>query len=136
MSVDGYKSVDTRFLKSGKIRLRFKLSEEAFNIVDKAMGMTGFKYPSSSIDAICINFLAEFPSSLTLDFPAHGRKRFLVRLHADEYETVRRALKAARQYVGSDEEALVLICESFLAVEMNMKKFSDNSRDTTANVGI
>lgn len=120
-----YKKVDARILKSGKIRLRFKLSEEALAKVKEAFEMTGFKYPCSSLDAICLDFLAGAPSSLSLDSPAEGSERFLVRLHRDQYETFKSALQNAGKYSPrSDSEALVMICECFIAAENLYQSYS------------
>lgn len=123
MNVKGSNAVDTRFLKSGHIRLRFKLSKPAYRLVNQAMGLTGFRYLNSSLDAISLNYLAGYPSSLTLDFPAIGKERFLTRLHKDEYETVRGALDIARTHVNSDTEALVLMCLQLIAEEKSNKIF-------------
>jgi|GEM_PF-4641029 len=121
MSNQATNTVDTRRLKSGQTRLRFKLSESAHETLEHALDLTGYKYNNSSLDAICLSYLAGDPSTLALDHPAQGQKRFLVRLYPDEYEIVREALNLAKQFVKSDAEALILICLWFIAVETSNK---------------
>ncbi len=111
-------SVDTRFLKSGKIRLRFKLSDYAFEIVNCAFDLTDCKYSNTSLDYISMNFLSGFPQKYyKLKYPIQGNIRFLVRVYPDQYESIRLALDVAREPYKSDAEALVSMCLYFILVE-------------------
>ena len=109
--------VDTRELKTGLIRLRFRLDKRALKVVNRAISMTGFRFPHSALEAICLSYLAGSPSSLKLDYPAQGPERFLVRLFKEQYEVVRTALDEAKKHVASDEDALLLMCKCFVAEE-------------------
>lgn len=115
MNNESVNNVDTRYLKSGQIRLRFKLSEWAYGITNIALSLTEYKFKNSSLEAISLSYIAGSPSPLSLDHPAQGSRRFLVKLYPDQYEVVREALNSARQFVNSDAEALNLIGLSFLA---------------------
>jgi len=113
-------SVDTRFLKSGKIRLRFKLSDYAFEIVNYAFDLTGCKFSNTSLDDISMNFLSGFPHKYyKLNYLVHGNTRFLVRVYPDQYESIRLALDIARESYKSDAEALVFMCLYFIIIEKN-----------------
>ena len=118
-------SVDTRVLNSGHIRLRFKLNESANLLVAKTMQMTGYKSPNSSLEAICLNYLAGPPSSLTLDTPAHGKKRLLVKLYPDQYEVVRQALDEVGEVVDTDEKGLLLMCRWFVITQSSGSNHND-----------
>lgn len=109
--------VDTRVMKSGKIRLRFRLSEWATEIVDSAFGLTDTKYSNTSLDFISLNFLSGFPTKIDLGHSAHGNNRLLVRLYPEQYGTIRLALTFAKQFVESDAEALILMCLYFIRTE-------------------
>jgi hypothetical protein len=109
--------VDTRFLKSGRIRMRFKLSELGYETVANAISMTGYRYDHTSLDAICMNYLSAKPTKLALDNPAEGTLRFLVKLFPEEYEMVRCALDEASDFAKSDAESLVMICNLFIHFE-------------------
>ncbi len=107
--------VDTRHLKSGQFRLRFRLSEQAHEIVSLALSMTEYRHTGVALDAIAMSFHAGHPTSLTLSSPAAGAKRLLVRLFQDQFECVRLALDTARQDEQTDADALLTICARFLA---------------------
>ena len=110
--------VDTRILSSGQIRLRFKLSESAYNLVRQATNLTKYKHVNAAIDAISMNYISCDPFTTTeLECSANGSKRFIVRLYADQYELVRVALDIARQNVDTDADALVLMCIWFMETE-------------------
>lgn len=107
--------VDTRVYKrSGLTRQRYYLSEAAYDLVISAFNATGYKHFNTCLDKVSINFLAGHPPSLTLRHPAHGKKRLIIRLHEDEYETVRYALDQAREYTETDADALVIMCSCLL----------------------
>jgi len=106
--------VDTRYLKSGKYRLRFKLSFESISIVHKAVRLVKSNYRHVCIDLICLDYYDRTPI-INKQLPvSKGRVRFSVSLFRDQYEIVVLALDSARNMVNSDEAALTLICMSFL----------------------
>ena len=111
--------VDTRQLKSGQVRLRFRLSDEAHNLVSDALSMTPYDYSNAALDAIAMNFHAGGPAVAPLGIPATGSKRLLVRLYPDQYENVRSALDYAHEWVDTDAEGLLLICSSFVAEHLD-----------------
>lgn len=127
--------VDTRELKSGLIRLRFRLDRHALRVVNRAIALTGFRYPHSALDAICLSYLSGAPSSLTLDFPAQGPERFLVKLYREQYEVVRTALDEAKEQVRSDEDALLLMCKCFIAAELKHPTVEKQSSALTETFG-
>lgn len=81
--------------------------------------MTGYRYDHNSLEAICMNFLASKPMKISLDNPAEGTMRFLVKLFPEEYEIIRSALDEASEFTKSDAEALVMICNLFIHFEKN-----------------
>ena len=107
--------VDTRHLKSGQVRLRFRLSEKAKDIVSIALSTTPYGHSGAALDAIAMSYLAGGPASHPLGIPAAGSKRLLVRLFPDQYECVRCALDIIRQWVATDADSLVIMCIAFLA---------------------
>lgn len=119
MSNEYNDTVDTRVMKSGQIRLRFKLSEWATKILNCAFDLTDTKFNNTSLDYICMNFLSGFPTKVELGNQVNGNIRLLVRLYPDQYATIRLALTSARQFVGSDAEALILMCLYFIHIEAN-----------------
>lgn len=102
--------VDTRHLKSGKVRLRFKLSEDSFSIMHQAMKLIKSQYDHVCLDYVCVQYLSCTPRKLKLPQPCSGSKRKLFSLHKDQYETIRLALDRARGIVNNDAGALTLIC--------------------------
>lgn len=113
--------VDVRFLKSGQIRLRFKLSKWAYEKVKLAFSLTGYKYDNSCLDALGMYFMAGFSSAMVPTHPTNGENRLLIKLYPDEYNVVNKALSMAGEYVSSDTDALVLICDWFITHESNEK---------------
>jgi hypothetical protein len=107
--------VDTRHLKSGQVRLRFRLTEKAKDIVSIALSTTPYGHSGAALDAIAMSYLAGGPASHPLGIPAAGSKRLLVRLFPDQYECVRCALDILRRWAATDAEALVTMCLAFLA---------------------
>ena len=106
--------VDTRRLKSGMYRLRFRLSDEAYDIVQEALSVSPYDHDSASLDVVATNALAGSPAAPEGGFPATGRRRWSVRLYKDQYEQVRTALDHAGEF-PSDADALVYICRQFIA---------------------
>lgn len=105
------KTVDSRKLKNGQIRLRFKVSEWALNLISKALAGTAYEHKNAALDAISLNCMTSYPFETTkIDQCATGKNRFLVNLYPDQYDIVRAALNLARQHVATDADALVLIC--------------------------
>jgi len=106
--------VDTRYLKSGKYRLRFKLSLESISIVHKAVRLAEGNYKHVCLDHICLDYYDRKPI-INKQLPvSKGRERFSVTLFRDQYEIVALALDSAIVVVNSDAAALTLICMSFL----------------------
>jgi hypothetical protein len=112
-----FNKVDTRLLKSGRIRMRFKMSEFAHGRVQKAMSMTGYRYDNTSLDVIGMSYQAAYPATFTLNYPTDGSSRLLVKLFPDEYESIRDALDLASEFSKSDEESLAMMCELFISFE-------------------
>lgn len=111
--------LDARQLKSGHIRLRFKLSQQAYDSVLYAISLTGYKHSNAALDAISINCLSAYPFKTRLKYSAMGSQRFLVKLHPDQYEVVLDALKLAVQHTESYADALALMCIWFIKTETN-----------------
>lgn len=107
--------VDKRHLKSGKTRLRFKLNESALNTVNRAIKMVGLPRNNQSLEAICLSAITGFATDCKKVKPADGYNRLLFQFFPDEYEVIESALEqfAAGKY--TDAQALLLICESYLA---------------------
>lgn len=121
----GIERVDTRVLESGQIRLRFRLTEEAHELVTLALCATPYGHTGAALDAIATSYHAGHPTSLTLGSPAVGGRRFLVRLFPDQYENVRSALDLARDTTATDANALVLMCAAFVVTYQD--EFSSNN---------
>ena len=117
--------VDTRHLKSGQFRVRFRLSEQAHEIVSLALSMTPYSHTGAALDAVATSYHAGHPASLTLSSPAAGAKRLLVRLFQDQHENVRSALDLARDTAATDADALALICAVFVVTYQD--EFSSNN---------
>ena len=107
--------VDTRHLKSGKVRLRFKLSEDSCSIMHQAMKLIKSQYAPVCLDYVCVKYLSCTPRKFKLPQPSVGSNRALFTLHKDQYETIRLALDRARGVVDNDAEALTLICTHIFA---------------------
>jgi hypothetical protein len=114
--------VDTRQLKSGQYRLRFRLREEAYELVNTALSLTCYQHSGAALDAISLSFLAGHPTLPALGSPASGSKRLLVRLWPDQFECVRSALDIARLSAACDADALNLICAAFLKTELRYNR--------------
>ena len=111
--------VDTRALKNGLIRLRFRLSPTGLKAVetaiDKALSETGYPSEAAALDVVCMEFQSGHPDSAALVSPSEGvGVRRLFKLFPDQYENVRAALNLARA-VGctTDAQALIYICQHF-----------------------
>jgi len=109
--------VDIRYLKSGKIRLRFKLSEDGLIAVRQAFDMTECNYDNTALSIVCGNYISFPPKNLTLDGDAVGKKRLLVNVHADEYELIELALMQTRKEFESDAAALAFMSLWFIELE-------------------
>ena len=112
------KTVDTRLLKNGQKRLRFKLNNETTNIVAAAIKLTKCQFKNVAIDCICMSFICchgdgVIPPS---DTSAQGNSRFILRLYEDQYELVRKALNYIREFTPDDETALLYLCQWFCIV--------------------
>lgn len=119
-------TVDTRRYKSGQVRLRFRLSSEAYTIVTSALPVTGYTYPGCALDAIAMSYLAGTPAVAALGIPAQGRQRLLISLWPDQFETVRLALDVIRQFVQDDHTALVAMCAAFVETEFTNQPMKEN----------
>lgn len=106
--------MDKRILKSGYIRLRFKLSDEYHQIVQKAIKLSKAKFNHVALDLISLDFISGNSLSSISKGKAIGNTRFLVKLYPDQYETLMIAFEMAKECVDTDEEALVAICGSFI----------------------
>ena len=114
----GKTSVDTRYLKSGQIRLRFKLNQSAYRQIVHAMYLTGYVHPNAALDAMALNCVTCYPFSIaTNKYTAVGKQRLSIRLYPDQYKIVRMALDAARWHVKTDEDALLLLSNWFTESE-------------------
>ena len=111
--------VDTRFLKSGRVRHRYRLKPSAVRLVNHAIALTGYKHDHTALYAISMDFLSRCLAASRLTRAVHGNNRFLVTYYPDEFEIVREALVAAREFVATDAEALVLMCQIFIVCEEN-----------------
>lgn len=116
--VDG--TVDTRVLKNGMTRLRFRFIPKQLEIVESAvtsaLAITGFKSEAAALDIVCLDYLSGSPGVPSLSGLVKGTTvRRLFRLFPDQYEVVRAALDLGH-HVGcvSDTQALTEICRSFL----------------------
>ena len=107
-------AVDTRYLKSGKVRLRFKVSGTAIPLIAKALKLAGYQYNHCALDAICQDYISRDELKFTANKSFQGAERFLINLYPDQYESVRTALDLARDDTKSDADALVFICCTFL----------------------
>lgn len=119
MNMLDVKGLDTRHLKSGQIRLRFKLSQQAYDSVLYALSLTGYKHSNAALDAISINCLSAYPFKTRLKYSAVGSQRFLVKLHPDQYEVVLSALNLALSHSETYADALTLVCVWFIKTETN-----------------
>ena len=93
--------------------MRFRLSDDAYEIVAEALAQSPYDDTGASLDAIAINSLAGSPACAPLGIPAPGSKRLLIRLFPDQFECVRDALNIVPD-CPSDADALVYICQQFI----------------------
>ena len=106
--------VDTRWLKSGKIRLRFKLSQEGYKIICDALELMGEKFDGVGLEYIALDFLSGLVNPNLIKESITGSNRLLIQLHKDQYDTVRLALDEMRNYVSTDPDAIVSICSIYI----------------------
>lgn len=113
--------VDTRRLKNGRMRLRFKLSREAIETVNTALNiatkMAGYKYSHSALEAMAMSFMSFEKFEIGSMVSSQGSNRFLVKFYPDQYELFTLALNDAREYVETDADALVMMCLNFIRNE-------------------
>lgn len=116
MKLEG--QVDTRELKSGKMRLRFKLNDEGKDIVEEALSLMGEKYPAVGMEYICLEFLSGVPGNLgVMRKGMNGNNRMLIYFYPDQYQSARLALDKMRKRVDTDADALVAICSDYLSMQ-------------------
>ena len=113
--------VDTRYLKNGMMRLRFKLTSAQEEIVDAAGGsvliQTGYESQSAALDLIFMGYQAGYLGKY-LASPEEGTMvRRLFRLYPDQYESVRAGLDLACDVADcpTDAHALIHVCQLCLA---------------------
>ena len=106
--------VDIRLLKSGKTRLRFKLSKEGYDLVRDALSKTNYKFDNTALTFICENYLIAEPSNWVLDGDAQGSYRLLINVYPDEIEVIEYTLEITRNNFGSDANSLAFMCLWFL----------------------
>ena len=109
--------MDKRILKTGYIRLRFKLSEKSYQTIQNAIKQSKAKFDHVGLDLISLDFISGNNLPSIIKGKVIGNKRFLVRLYPDQYETLMIAFEIAKEHVTSDEEALVVVCKSFLKTD-------------------
>lgn len=107
------KTVDTREYSNGMHRMRFRLSDAAYDIVQQALSLSPYEHLGASLDAIAMNALTGPLAVLKDGIPAVGRNRWVVTMFPDQYECVRHALDDAGEF-PTDADALVLICLMFI----------------------
>ncbi len=113
--------VDTRVLKNGMIRLRFRFIPAQLEIVESAvtsaLAITGYKSEAAALDILCLDYLSGSPTSECPTCPPQGNTvRRLFKLFPDQYEVVRAALDLGHHVVWvTDAQAMTEICRSFLA---------------------
>lgn len=113
--------VDTRKLKTGMYRLRWRLNKSALDTVMCAFKVSGYAHSCAALEAVCMNYISNDQSRSHTTGSAKGELRFLLRLYPDQYEIVREALDMAGAVTSCDEDALVTICRNFL------KEFQDET---------
>ena len=125
--------VDTRVLKTGQLRLRFRLTKDAYDLITMALSKTPYSHSGAALDAIAMSYHAGTQAVAPHGIPAAGGKRLLVRLFPDQFENVRSALDIARESVDSDADALLQLCIAFLAVGAADCNQLQSSRNTNTS---
>ena len=115
--------VDTRYYRDGRVRLRFRLSPDQAEIVEKALrltfDLTGYASEAAALEIIFLSYLSGSTGPVELAMPVgEGTRRRLFKLYADQYELVRTGLDMAR-HAGceNDHVGLTLACLMFLISE-------------------
>ena len=106
--------VDTRELKNGQIRLRFRLSDYAFQVINQAIKSTNVNGDTASLQLICRDYLSGKKDKTQAS--AVGSNRLLFRLCPEQFEVVRIALDLAKEVGSSDESAMLNIGHSRLKI--------------------
>ena len=106
--------VDTRELKNGQIRLRFRLSDYAFQVINQAIKSTNVNGDTASLQLICRDYLSGKKDKTQAC--AVGSNRLLFRLCPEQFEVVRIALDLAKEVGSSDESAMLNIGHSRLKI--------------------
>lgn len=112
--------VDTRILKNGMIRLRFRLTEAQAELVDRCVSLviqkTGYKSRAAALDAVFLDHCSSSPpAEFSIDPEPSGNHRRIFRLYPDQYELIRTGLdNACTRDCPTDADALVFVCGLFL----------------------
>lgn len=106
--------MDVRKLKSGHIRVRFKLGHTALGIVEQALSKAPGNFPNSSINVICMHFLGGGSPSGRRQSDAVGKNRILFKLHPEQYENLLAAMGIEDASGQGSESAITEICRYFL----------------------
>ena len=104
--------MDTRKLSTGHTRVRFKLSNKAYETVTSAIKATKRDYPNSAIELIALNSISGVPAGLCAE--TKGRNRLLVKLHPEQYENFKCAMNSALYDYSSPEDAITAMSSYFL----------------------
>jgi hypothetical protein len=107
--------VDTRALKNGLFRLRFRLSPTEKQRVESniaGVALDTHYLPGACLVCLCMEFAAVTSGRpLASSQPGARNQRWLIKLHEDQYEYIREVLDLARSLgAKTDEDALVAIC--------------------------
>ena len=126
--------VDTRFLKSGMVRLRWKLNSNASKLLNQTLIKTEILKPEHALEAICLSYISTestLPPTIIPQNPV-GKNRIKIVLFPDQYEVVRFALDRARMYYKNDAEAVIGICISFNTLNKmyNIPNIQDSKQDS------
>lgn len=113
-------SVDTRFLKDGKVRLRFKVSEEARDIIHAALNLTGSKFQNTALELICAEAHGRYHMPPRIN--SKGKCRLLIKVYYEQYQNIRSILDEVGKELDSDEDALFAICSGFTALYSHSDK--------------
>lgn len=106
---------DIRKLASGRLRIRFKLSSEAENLVTDVFGQVIGNHPHTRLENICLDYMTSGACEINCKLPSTcvGNRRLLVKLFPDQLELVFGAfMLAKRKFNGnpSAEQLLVYLC--------------------------
>lgn len=109
--------MDTRILKTGVTRLRFKLNPEAHVMLKKAINATGCKHSNTALENIFLYYITSDPGTATpIDKKCYdGNKRFLVRLYPEQLPVIMAGFDQLAQPDSPKENLLLHICKFFLA---------------------